>query len=454
MLGKPDPLDAAAARSSAATSASAPLDDDEIASLFGLVLLRLCTSVCVAARQQTQRPGDPYLSVSQGADRAHAAARWPAIDPTTAEAAFRHARGRTPEETLAARRRVIGPNLSVAYRAAGEDRPRLDAVPLRPDRPALPRRLQQRAARRATAIRAWCRRRPSRCCVLNTNTRYLHDSLAAFAERLIATLPAPLARLLLRQLRQRSQRAGAAAGARPHAPARRRSSSTPRITATPRRSSTSVRTSSTARAAKGRRRGCTCCRCPTPIAGSTGATIRAPARSTRSSPGHVRESRRRSSPRARRASADRSSCRIGYLRIRLRDRPRGRRRLHRRRSADGLRADGHALLRLRSPARRPRHRRAREADRQRLSARRRGDDGGDRGVVRQRHGVLQHVRRQHRVVRRRAWRCSTSCRRSGCRSTRATSAMRCWRRLRDAVGRPSARRRRRGAAACSSASSW
>ena len=47
--------------------------------------------------------------------------------------------------------------------------------------------------------------------VLNTNTRYLHDLLDRYAERLAATLPDAAERLLLRQLGQRGQRAGAAA---------------------------------------------------------------------------------------------------------------------------------------------------------------------------------------------------------------------------------------------------
>src|SRR5207244_6087327 len=41
------------------------LDDSELAALFGLVILRLCTSVCIAADQQRQRPDNAYLGVSQ-----------------------------------------------------------------------------------------------------------------------------------------------------------------------------------------------------------------------------------------------------------------------------------------------------------------------------------------------------------------------------------------------------
>ena len=58
VLGKPDPL-AAAVSVVRGYQDVRPLDDDEVASLFGLVLLRLCTSVCVAARQQRSGPAIP-----------------------------------------------------------------------------------------------------------------------------------------------------------------------------------------------------------------------------------------------------------------------------------------------------------------------------------------------------------------------------------------------------------
>ena len=59
------------------------------------------------------------------------------------------------------------------------------------------------------------------------------------------------------------------------------------------------------------------------------------------------------------------------------------------------------LLGLRGTGRRAGRRGARQAHRQRLPARRRGHDARDRGRVRQRHGVLQHLRRQPRLLRRR-----------------------------------------------------
>ena len=189
VLGKDDPLGAAASVVRGYQDIR-PLDDDELAALFGLILLRLCTSVCVAARQQTQRPGDAYLSVSQGPIGATLPAL-AALDREAVDAAFRRTRGKTPEETLAARRRVIGGNLSVAYRAPvkivrgwmqylydSASRRYLDAYNNVPHVGHSHPRVVQAAIEQMR--------------VLNTNTRYLHDNLAQFAERLTATLPAPL----------------------------------------------------------------------------------------------------------------------------------------------------------------------------------------------------------------------------------------------------------------------
>ena len=82
----------------------------------------------------------------------------------------------------------------------------------------------------------------------------------------------------------------------------------------------------------------------------------------------------------------------------------------RRRGADRRRGPGRVRPRrrrhvgVRRPGRRAGHRHDGQADRQRPSARRRRHDPGDRRRVRQRDGVLQHVRRQPRVRRDRAGR--------------------------------------------------
>ena len=189
VLGKPDPLGAAVSVVRGYQQVR-PLDDDEAGSLFGLVLLRLCASVCIAARQQKERPGDAYLSISQG-PIARTLPALAGLDPDTVEAAVRAARGKTPEETLAARRRLVGGNLSVAYRtplkvARGwmqylydhAGRRYLDAYNNVPHVGHSHPRVVQAAI--------------EQMLLLNTNTRYLHDGLTAFAERLVATLPAPL----------------------------------------------------------------------------------------------------------------------------------------------------------------------------------------------------------------------------------------------------------------------
>ncbi|RLT40570.1 MAG: aminotransferase class III-fold pyridoxal phosphate-dependent enzyme [Chloroflexi bacterium] len=103
VLDKADPL-AAAAAVVAGYNETTPVTNDELAALWGLIRLRLCVSVCMAAHQQSQRPDDPYLAISQQPIR-HTLPRLAQIHPRFAEAAFRHACGLSPlpaSERLAA----------------------------------------------------------------------------------------------------------------------------------------------------------------------------------------------------------------------------------------------------------------------------------------------------------------------------------------------------------------
>jgi 4-aminobutyrate aminotransferase-like enzyme len=68
MLGATDPL-AAAASVVRGYHRAFPLDEDELSALFGLMVLRLCMSACLAAHQQRQDPHNAYLDVSQAAIR-------------------------------------------------------------------------------------------------------------------------------------------------------------------------------------------------------------------------------------------------------------------------------------------------------------------------------------------------------------------------------------------------
>ena len=130
--------------------------------------------------------------------------------------------------------------------------------------------------------------------VLNTNTRYLHDLLAEYAERLLATLPAPLDvcyfvnsaseanELALRLARAHTgQRDMIVLEAAYHG------NTTTLIDISPYKHAGPGR-----RAA--RRTGCTSRRCRTSIAARTSATIRRPARSTPRTSARLIEAHRRS----------------------------------------------------------------------------------------------------------------------------------------------------------------
>jgi len=91
MLDKVDPLATAAALVGGYHHES-PLDEPELAALFDLACLRLCVSVCMAAHQQRQQPGDAYLSISQEAI-ARTLPRLARVPAGLAEATFRHACG-------------------------------------------------------------------------------------------------------------------------------------------------------------------------------------------------------------------------------------------------------------------------------------------------------------------------------------------------------------------------
>ena len=93
-LDKPDPLGAAAAVASG-YHALRPLGEDEIAALFGLMGIRLCLSVCLAARQQAERPDLDYLGISQAPIR-RTLPTLAAIHPRLAHYRLREACGLSP----------------------------------------------------------------------------------------------------------------------------------------------------------------------------------------------------------------------------------------------------------------------------------------------------------------------------------------------------------------------
>lgn len=94
LLDKPDPI-AAAAEIVAGYHAAFALTDDELTALFGLINLRLCVSVCMAAVQMAERPDDEYLAISQQPIR-NTMPKLAAIPYGLATAIFRNACGLDP----------------------------------------------------------------------------------------------------------------------------------------------------------------------------------------------------------------------------------------------------------------------------------------------------------------------------------------------------------------------
>jgi Ser/Thr protein kinase RdoA (MazF antagonist) len=89
MLDASDPL-ATGSTIARGYHAEHPLEHEELAAVFPLAILRLCTSACIAAWQQQQRPDDEYLAVSQEPIRRTLPAL-AAIPLRTAEATLRSA---------------------------------------------------------------------------------------------------------------------------------------------------------------------------------------------------------------------------------------------------------------------------------------------------------------------------------------------------------------------------
>lgn len=67
-----------------------PLTDDELTAVWGLMIMRLCMSVCIAAYQQRQRPDNEYLEISQHAIRS-SLPKLLAINAREATSTFREA---------------------------------------------------------------------------------------------------------------------------------------------------------------------------------------------------------------------------------------------------------------------------------------------------------------------------------------------------------------------------
>ncbi len=201
MLDKPDPI-GAAAQVVKAYHGTYPLTLPEIDALYTLACTRLCSSVCFAAKQTRDVPDNDYLNISN-------TPVWALLDrlsivefdwPTRV---FRYACGlpvvkqpatrprRTRAELLGSRQKHLGPSLSISYESPlhivsgsrqylydSDGRRYLDCV--------------NNVAHVGHSHPYVVRAASEQMAILNTNTRYLHEHLIEYNERLTAALPEPL----------------------------------------------------------------------------------------------------------------------------------------------------------------------------------------------------------------------------------------------------------------------
>lgn len=172
-----------------------PLDALELDCLFDLICIRLCVSVVNSAIRKKENPHDPYLSISEKPawdllNKLQLIPRQDAID--FFRRSLQPAERQRPQDSISSlRARYLSPNLSLSY-----DQP-LHIVR------GLGQYLYDAAGRQYLdgvnniAHVGHCHPRVVRAgqeqmALLNTNTRYLHDLLGLYAQKLVSLFPAPL----------------------------------------------------------------------------------------------------------------------------------------------------------------------------------------------------------------------------------------------------------------------
>ncbi|MFT4627801.1 MAG: 4-aminobutyrate aminotransferase-like enzyme/Ser/Thr protein kinase RdoA (MazF antagonist), partial [Myxococcota bacterium] len=173
----------------------APLQPEELLALPDFIRLRLCLSVSMSARQRTADAGNAYLSISE-------APAWRLLERLEDEDGERLAeavhgqrtqprRSRSPEDIMIAGAELLSRTLSTSY-----------AVPLKIVRGAGQYLFDAEGRRSLDCVNNVCHVGHCHPRVvaagaeqmgrLNTNTRFLHDHLVEYAQRLTALLPDPL----------------------------------------------------------------------------------------------------------------------------------------------------------------------------------------------------------------------------------------------------------------------
>ena len=208
VLGKQNPVDAAEALV-AGYHESNPLDESELSVLFPLICMRLCQSVCIAAEQQKLVPDNEYLGVTEK-PAWEALERLAKLDPSSIHLRFTEACLKSPakpqdlnpktqnrtglipkSEIQSIRSSHLAPSLSISYdkplyivRGSGQylydelDVTYLDCV----NNVCHVGHCHPHVVKAASA----------QMTSLNTNTRYLHENIVRYAQRLVGKFPDPL----------------------------------------------------------------------------------------------------------------------------------------------------------------------------------------------------------------------------------------------------------------------
>ncbi|WDE09345.1 aminotransferase class III-fold pyridoxal phosphate-dependent enzyme [Thalassomonas viridans] len=178
-----------------------PLQAVELEVLYSLIALRLCTTLCNAALALKQNPENAYLQVSVK-PALHLLERLKALNPFAVLCQLRQAcglpvdNGRDKEAIISYRKKHLGKTLSLSYqqplkivRGQGaylfdeSGQPYLDMV----------NNVCHVGHCHPKVVAAG----QAQLAKLNTNTRYLHDNIVDYAEKLLATMPEELSVCML-----------------------------------------------------------------------------------------------------------------------------------------------------------------------------------------------------------------------------------------------------------------
>ena len=174
------------------------IEEAELEILFYLITTRLCNSMVMAAYQQDIQIDNPYLAVSQDAAW-NLLRKLLSINNEQAHKDFREACGMPTfispgmdiQEILRERESCLSKALSISYQK-----------PLKIIRGAMQYLFDEKGNTYLDCVNNVChighchprviRTAQKQMAILNTNTRYLHDSVVEYAQRLSNTMPEPL----------------------------------------------------------------------------------------------------------------------------------------------------------------------------------------------------------------------------------------------------------------------